>query len=140
MIEENKVTILIPSGAGAPGFAGICRCLREELSWQIVAGDTNEHAYGKALCDEFFVVSSSENEQSYLDAVMVACERYAVDVILPITTRELGILSANKEHFETKGIKVVVSSAKGIDVSNWFRLKRQPNQCRSGTTSFVLNL
>ena len=84
MIEENKVTILIPSGAGAPGFAGICRCLREELSWQIVAGDTNEHAYGKALCDEFFVVSSSENEQSYLDAVMVACERYAVDVILPI--------------------------------------------------------
>jgi carbamoyl-phosphate synthase large subunit len=118
MIEENKVTVLIPSGAGAPGFAGICRCLRAESSWFIVAGDTNEHAYGKALCDEFFVVASSENEQSYLDAVMLACENYSVDVILPITTRELGILSENKKRFEAIGVKVVVSSADSILKAN----------------------
>ncbi len=116
--SENPLTVLIPSGAGAPGFAGIVRCLRAESAWQIVAGDVNEYAYGKSLCDAFEVISGSDKEEAYLLDVKAMVEKYAVGVILPITTRELGILSRRKEEFAQLGVRVVVSGAEAISVAN----------------------
>ncbi len=118
MVTENSITVLIPSGAGAPGFAGICRCLRQETSWKVIAGDTNEFAYGRSLCDEFMVVPNTHREEEYLLCVLDICTSHAVDVVLPITTRELDILAKNKGKFEEIGVAVVVSSAEAIDVAN----------------------
>lgn len=116
MVAETCV--FIPSGAGAPGFSGICRCLREESSWKIIAGDVNEHAYGKALCDVFVVSTSSNDALAYVEFVLSVCETHAVDVVLPITTRELEVLAANVEKFHAIGVKVVVSSLASIVVAN----------------------
>jgi len=118
MVTEKSVTVLIPSGAGAPGFAGICRCLRAEATWQIVAGDVNEHAYGKALCDHFLVVPPSADESAYLECILSACITYSVDVVLPITTRELDVLARGRSRFDAMGISVVVSSAEAIEIAN----------------------
>lgn len=118
MITDNSVTVLIPSGAGAPGFAGICRCLREESAWRIVAGDVNAHAYGSQLCDVFLVVPPSSNEGAYLEAVLGACVAHAVDVVLPITTRELDVLSRGKAQFDALGVVLVLSSTEAIEIAN----------------------
>jgi hypothetical protein len=87
MSEESNqaITIFIPSGAGAPGFAGILRCLQEEPRWRVLAGDMNANAYGKALADGFFLMPSSDDEVAYLSAIRKVCLEESVDVILPIT-------------------------------------------------------
>lgn len=118
MITDNSVTVLIPSGAGAPGFAGICRCLREESAWRIVAGDVNANAYGSQLCDVFLVIPPSSNEGAYLEAVLGACVAHAVDVVLPITTRELDVLSRGKAQFDALGVVLVLSSTEAIEIAN----------------------
>lgn len=118
MLDHNQLTVFIPSGAGAPGFAGICRCLRDESTWKILAGDVNENAYGKSLADAFFVVPPSDQTEAYLSVVHEICEKFSVDVILPITTRELHVLSKHKSQFEDKGIRVIVSEEAKIDVAN----------------------
>jgi carbamoyl-phosphate synthase large subunit len=118
MLAESPITVFIPSGAGAPGFSGISRCLREESSWKIIAGDANEHAYGKSLCDVFVVAPSSSDEAIYVEFVLSVCEAHSVDVVLPITTRELEVLAANVEKFHAIGVKVVVSNIKAIAIAN----------------------
>jgi len=68
------VRILIPSGAGAPGFAGIVRCLRKLPDVYIAAGDSREYVYGSQLADAFEVVPSSQDEQIYVEKVVAMCK------------------------------------------------------------------
>ena len=51
-----KKTIFIPSGAGAPGFAGICKELQLHGGFRVVAGDMRAGVYGATLADEFVVM------------------------------------------------------------------------------------
>lgn len=120
MSEESNqaITIFIPSGAGAPGFAGILRCLQEEPRWRVLAGDMNANAYGKALADGFFLMPSSDDEVAYLSAILKVCLEESVDVILPITTRELGVLARHKDTLAAEGVRVVVSGSTSIDIAN----------------------
>lgn len=112
------VTILIPSGAGAPGFAGILRCLQEIPEWRILVGDTNPQTYGKALADGFVLMPSSSNENDYLIAIKSVCKDEGVDVILPITTHELEVLSKHKISIEAENVKVIVSDFEALKVAN----------------------
>ena len=124
-IEENvfllmtlsAIRVLIPSGAGAPGFAGIVECLREREGLKVIAGDINPKAYGSALADNFFVNCPSDNAE-YLDIISKKIKEESIDVILPITTRELLPLSFNKEKLSQLGVKVVISDSKAIEVAN----------------------
>lgn len=124
-IEENvfllmtlpAIRILIPSGAGAPGFAGIVECLREREGLEVIAGDINPKAYGSALAEKFFVNWPSDNAE-YLDIISKKIKEESIDVILPITTRELLPLSLNKEIFSQLGVRVIISDSKAIEVAN----------------------
>ena len=116
--SNHAITIFIPSGAGAPGFAGILRCLQEEPRWRVLVGDTNADAYGKALADGFFLMPSSGDDAAYLAAIRRVCLEESVDVILPITTRELGVLSRHKDALAGEGIRVIVSGSTSIDIAN----------------------
>ena len=124
-IEENvflfmalpEIRILIPSGAGAPGFAGIVECLKERAGIKIIAGDINPKAYGSSLADKFFVNYPSDNAQ-YLDAVSKKIKEESIDLILPITTKELLPLSLNKERISQLGAKLIISDPPAIEVAN----------------------
>lgn len=115
----SGLRILIPSGAGAPGFAGIVRCLRSLPEVFIVAGDAKEFVYGSQLADVFTVVPSSLEEQDYVDAVVSMCQQYSIGVVLPITTRELLVLSKHREYIEEAGsCVIVVSEFEGLSIAN----------------------
>jgi len=143
------VRILIPSGAGAPGFAGIVRCLRKLPDVYIAAGDSREYVYGSQLADAFEVVPSSQDEQIYVEKVVAMCKEHKIQVVLPITTRELGLLSKHKKNIEDSAdCKVVVSELEGLTVANnkgllyefaWNHGFRVPGfAVISGRESFVL--
>jgi carbamoyl-phosphate synthase large subunit len=117
-ISNSAITIFIPSGAGAPGFAGIVRCLHSEPNWRIIAGDCQPNPYGKALVDEFVLMPPSNDAEKYIEALLLVCSSESVDVILPITTRELDVLAKNEKAISTLGIKLILSSAEAINTAN----------------------
>ena len=115
---QVKQTIFIPSGAGAPGFAGICKELQELGGFRVVAGDMRAGVYGASLADEFVVMPSSADE-GYLEAVMRCAKEFAAGVILPITTAELMVLSKNRKQIEeSTGATVMVSAEEGLGIAN----------------------
>ena len=84
MPSTQNITVFIPSGAGAPGFAGILECLKEDSSIRVIAGDINSEAYGATLCDKFIKMPASHTPD-FIDKTIEVCEEEAVQVILPIT-------------------------------------------------------
>ncbi len=124
-IEENVFLfmaltakrILIPSGAGAPGFAGILECLKERGDIEIIAGDINSKAYGAGLADDFFINWPSDNDD-YITIISKKIQEESVDIVLPITTRELFPLSLNKEKLTELGATIIISSHEAIQLAN----------------------
>lgn len=117
MSSPDIIRILIPSGAGAPGFAGIVRCLRNDKRMEIFAGDMHENPYGRALVNHFFQMPASSAE-NYIDKICEICEKNQIHVVLPITTRELVPLSTHKKRIESIGTKVIVSDLDGLEIAN----------------------
>jgi carbamoyl-phosphate synthase large subunit len=112
-----KAKVLIPSGAGSPGFGGIVACLREEKDLEIYAGDMQPRAYGKGLANGFFVMPSS-NSPDYTQAVLAKCQELDCQVVLPITTRELPILSAAEPFLKENGIFIPISPVMSMEMAN----------------------
>jgi carbamoyl-phosphate synthase large subunit len=110
-------TILIPSGAGAPGFAGILKCLRADASLRVLAGDADPLAYGRTLADGFFPVSPSSNPGYPEQILQLALEQQA-GFILPITTRELLPLAGAAERFQALGIQLILAPAAVLRIAN----------------------
>ncbi len=113
----DNIRVLIPSGAGAPGFAGIVRCLRKDERIEIFAGDVQENPYGKALADHFFVMPASSAD-NYVEMICEICKKYQIHVVLPITTRELLPLAEHQSEIEALGAKVVISNLEGLEIAN----------------------
>ena len=115
---QVKQTVFIPSGAGAPGFAGICKELQQLGGYRVVAGDMRTGVYGASLADEFVVMPSSMDE-GYVEAVIRNAKEFAAGVILPITTAELMVLSKNRKQIEeSTGATVIVSEINGLEIAN----------------------
>ena len=113
---QTSTTILIPSGAGAPGFSGIVRCLRAGGDVQILAGDQNPQAYGQTLADGFRVMPRS-SDPNYAQSVLDWAIKEGVSVVFPITTRELLPLAERAKDFAQAGIALPISPAASLSLA-----------------------
>lgn len=109
--------MLIPSGAGAPGFAGIFHCLKMEPDLTVLAGDMDPKAYGRKLADDFFLVPASNNP-GYADFILELALKKKVNFILPVTTRELLPLAEADSIFSRHGIRLISSPIQALRVAN----------------------
>jgi len=112
-----KATLLIPSGAGAPGFAGILHCLKQAPGIRVIAGDINNQAYGSQLADGFFQTPPS-NHPEYPDFILEQAIIHEASVVLPITTRELDPMSEQVNRFADQGVRLLVSPPEGLRIAN----------------------
>ncbi len=117
-MSTTKPRVFIPSGAGAPGFGGILNCLTQNNFSEVIAGDSNEFAYGRGLVEHFCKMPPSSDENEYLTQIKSIILGMNVDLVLPITTRELTILSKHKVELEKLGTKVVVSELSSLNIAN----------------------
>jgi carbamoyl-phosphate synthase large subunit len=114
----SPIHVFIPSGAGAPGFAGIAACLREDPRIRLISGDMVEFPYGRSLSDAFYQMPSPLDETRYLERLEYINNIENIDVILPITTRELNVLANHQNLFLSLGINVVISKPLGLEIAN----------------------
>jgi carbamoyl-phosphate synthase large subunit len=105
------------TGAGAPGAAGVLKCLVQEPSFNIIAVDANSQAVGRYLVDEFQVIPVADDSQ-FIDHMIALCREKNIHVVLPLVTKELLPLSKQLEQFELAGAKLLVSPTTSLEIAN----------------------
>ncbi len=110
----TPVCVLV-SACGAPGTAALVRALRQngEREVRLVGTDMAERAIGRHLCDSFYQVPPG-SDPAFAEAVLEACLREGVEVVLPQSSFDLPGLAAARERFAAEGITVLVSSPEAV--------------------------
>lgn len=105
------------TGAGAPGAAGILRCLQMNPSFHIVVADANPGAVGRYLNTDFETIPYA-TDPSFPEAILSLCRKKNIHIVLPLVTKELIPLSQHIKEFEVAGAKLLVSSAASLEIAN----------------------
>lgn len=105
------------SGAGAPGAAGILKCLQQDKSVHVVCADADPDATGKYLANDFVSIPAAGNSD-FTDTALSICRKKNIHVLMPLVTKELIPLSQRIKEFELAGTKLLVSSAASLEIAN----------------------
>lgn len=105
------------TGGGAPGAAGILKCLQQDSNIELIVADANPDSVGKYLNPVFEIIPKA-TDAGFISAIEHLCQKHKIDVVLPLVTRELFPLSQHKIAFAQKGIKIVVSDYEQLNVAN----------------------
>jgi carbamoyl-phosphate synthase large subunit len=116
---QTDLTILV-TGVGAPGTRGTLYSLRSNpagIRPRIIGTDLRTEIAGRFLCDKFYLLPQPE-DPDYLPRLIEIVRRESVALILPQTTREVGILARACEDLAAQGIRAAVSSAESVTAAN----------------------
>lgn len=112
-----KQVHILMTGAGAPGAAGILKCLRQEPYFRVTVADAYSYAYGQHLATAFETIPPA-TFPSFAETLLSVCKKNSIDIVLPLVTRELIPLASYKSEFEKAGIKIPVSPAASLEIAN----------------------
>ena len=115
-MTTDKINILM-TGGGAPGAAGILKCLQQNKSFHIIAADANPGAVGRYLNNNFETIPLAA-DTSFADTILSLCRKRNIHVVLPLVTKELIPLSQHAKEFELAGAKLLVSPTASLDIAN----------------------
>src|SRR5262245_28890555 len=115
-MSGQTINILM-TGAGAPGAAGILKCLQFNPNFEIVMADANPNAVGRWLHAEFETIPFA-HEPEYIEKLVSICQTRHIHVVLPLVTKELIPLAARKMQFEEFGTRVLVSDVDSLEIAN----------------------
>lgn len=105
------------TGAGAPGAPGIIRCLKKDPNIHIVLADANPDAVGKLLNGNFYTIPAA-SDPDFIHAIRSICLKEQIQILMPLVTRELQILSKYKDELRTIGTHVLVSDENALSIAN----------------------
>jgi len=117
-MKEREVNILITS-AGRRG--ALVRCFKKTIEGmkgimgKIISVDASPLAAALYLSDKHYIVPRI-SDSSYTNVLLNICKEENIKLIIPTIDTELLILSQNKEIFEKKGIRIVISDTKVIEI------------------------
>ena len=113
---SGKVHILM-TGGGAPGAAGILKCLQKEKDFQVTIADADPAVACRYNANEFETIPIAL-APLYAEEVMNVCKRKGINVLLPLVTKELLPLADYSEQFSEAGIRMPISTAASIEIAN----------------------
>lgn len=105
------------TGGGAPGAAGILKCLQQNKTFHITLADANTGAVGRYLNKGFESIPFA-TEPSFPETILSICRKKNIHIVLPLVTRELIPLSQHIKDFELAGTKLLVSPTASLEIAN----------------------
>ncbi len=105
------------TGGGAPGAAGILKCLHQNKSFHVTTADANPGAVGRYLSNDFETIPLA-TDPSFIDAMLSLCRKRDIHIILPLVTKELIPLAKYANEFELAGTKLLVSPTASLEIAN----------------------
>ncbi len=115
-MSQTIINVLM-TGGGAPGAAGILKCLQENKFFHITIADANPGAVGRYLCKDFEKIPFAA-DLSFPGDVLSMCRKKNIHVVLPLVTKELIPLSQHKNEFALAGTKLLVSPITSLEIAN----------------------
>jgi len=95
---------VLMTGAGAPGAAGILKCLHSKPGITIIAADANSNAVGRWLNGDSAGVGFEKvppaHDANFIEQMLSICERRNIQIVMPLVTKELIPLAQYKRKFE----------------------------------------
>jgi len=114
---DTKIIRVLVTGVGSPGGPGILQSLKSENDTVLIGIDNDINASGAGFCDHFFKVPKA-TEDKYMERLLNICSEYKPEVIIPLVTKELNLLSKNINKFSSMGINVMVSEIHALEIVN----------------------
>lgn len=105
------------TGAGAPGAAGIIKCLLQYPSIQLTVGDASPDATGRYINKDFVQLPNGD-DPLFAGGLLQICKERKIQLVMPLVSKELLPLSRNKKNFQDAGIRVMVSSPESIEIAD----------------------
>jgi carbamoyl-phosphate synthase large subunit len=115
-MSQTIINILM-TGGGAPGAAGILKCLKQNHFFHVTVADANPGAVGRYLSKDFITIPFA-NDAAFIDILLSECREKNIHILLPLVTKELQPLSQHLQEFELAGTKVLVSPAASLEIAN----------------------
>ena len=114
----NRVTVLV-TACGNVYMPGTAKSLKEngEREIRLIGADMNKDDTILQMFDQYYQVPRADDAY-YLDAILDICKKEKVDVIIPIMSAELEVLSKNKDKFEQIGTKLSISEYEPLVIAN----------------------
>ena len=114
-----KDLCVLVTAAGNVFMNGTLACLKNNGERQIhlVGADMNDDDTIIRMCDAAYRVPRC-TDPLYIDSLLYICENEGVDILQPIMSAELDILSRNKDRFSEVGTTVSVSTPKALSIAN----------------------
>lgn len=113
----GDIAHILVTGGGAPGAYGILKALKDTAKYKLSSCDIQSDVVGEKLADSFFTVPAGDAPE-YADFLLKECKQRGINLVFPITTRELLPLAQNKAAFKANGIEVLVSNADDLEIAN----------------------
>lgn len=104
------------TGAGAPGAAGILKCLKADPQIEIVTADANPESAGHYLSHDFVLIPKAD-DPSFIDTVVAICREKNIHVILPLVTRELMHFARHSNVFEMAGTRISITPPASLEIA-----------------------
>ena len=110
---------VLVTAAGNVYMPGTLACLKKngERYIRLVGADMSKDSTIMQMCDAAYQVPRC-TDPLYIDALIDICKKEKIDILLPIMSAELNVLSENKEKFTKIGTKVSVSEPAPLRIAN----------------------
>lgn len=109
---------ILMTGGGAPGGPGVLKCLKLlGNGYEIYVADANENSSGRFLSNNFCVIPVASDD-NFIDSLLKICKEKRIDIIFPLVTKELLLLSKAIDQFEVIGTRIIVSDYESLVIAN----------------------
>src|SRR5260221_1578855 len=113
---DRSINILM-TGGGAPGAAGILKCLQQNPLFHVMGADANSNAIGRYLNDNFETIPFA-HDPCFVDTILSLCRKNNIHIVLPLVTKELIPLSQHINEFELAGARLALSPTTSLEIAN----------------------
>lgn len=105
------------TGAGAPGAAGILKCLAADPQIEVVTADVNQESAGNYLSKEFVQIPRAD-DPAFIETLLAVCRQKNIHVVLPLVTRELMHFATHINDFEMAGTRISITAPASLEIAN----------------------
>lgn len=114
----DRIGVMLTSCGGLV-IPGIVACLRAEgdYAFHIIGVDVDAQAVGAHFVDGFHTVPAGL-DPAYPERILELAQQEDVDVIVPLSDEESLGLSGHRDRFAEKGIRVLCSDMKAVDIAS----------------------
>ena len=118
MHDKNDHTIIrvLMTGAGAPGAAGILKCLTADPQVEVVTADANPDSAGHYLSKEFVQIPRAD-DPAFIETLLAVCRQKNIHVVLPLVTRELMHFATHIDDFEMAGTRISITTPASLEIA-----------------------